>query len=168
MEDYSKLTKQDLFDRVVAHLRKQGEKAVSMQGSCRYRTASGLQCGIGGIIPDDMYDYTFENKPIGALMEYALKGFTGINLHFPNFNEDFWKWLALDRQFTTELQRLHDCKAVYEWEDALLRLAGRHQLIYTLPDTDVMISAIPGGIDALDGADSIIEADTPPQSEPST
>ena len=58
------MTRQDLFDTVVRHLRAQKQRAVAKQGRsmCAYRTPDGLKCAIGCLIPDELYDPLFEGK----------------------------------------------------------------------------------------------------------
>jgi len=56
------MTNQELFDRVVSHLRIQGTPATDEHGACMYRTEDGLRCAIGCLIPDDRYDPRWEGK----------------------------------------------------------------------------------------------------------
>lgn len=48
------LDRQKTFDTVVQHLRAQGQQAI-VDGSCCYRTADGLKCAVGALIPDEAY-----------------------------------------------------------------------------------------------------------------
>lgn len=56
------LTNQVIFDRVVAHLRKQGKTAWNEEKmQCQYRI-DGLSCAVGCLIPDDVYESTFKTR----------------------------------------------------------------------------------------------------------
>lgn len=60
-------TNQEIFDRVCAHLARQGVRAIT-NGRCEYRTASGLRCAIGGLLPDDGDYAPFEGTSIEGLI----------------------------------------------------------------------------------------------------
>lgn len=65
---FHRLTNQDAFDRMLSHLREQGQPAVSDSGSCRYRTSAGLKCAVGALIPDDSYRGYFEMEPLNKVL----------------------------------------------------------------------------------------------------
>lgn len=46
---------QEIFDKVVNHLRKQGHRSLSEDGRCLYRGSNGDKCAIGCIISDEDY-----------------------------------------------------------------------------------------------------------------
>ena len=52
---------QDVFDFIVGHLRTQGESAHD-EGRCVYRSAEGLTCAAGCLIPVEDYKPTFEDS----------------------------------------------------------------------------------------------------------
>lgn len=52
---------QEIFNKVVAHLLKQGRPARE-ENRCRYRTTDGLSCAVGCLIPDELYSPSFEGK----------------------------------------------------------------------------------------------------------
>ena len=72
------LTKQEIYDKVCAHLAQQKVRATeSLNGSffiqcnlrwrgCRYRTSNGLKCAIGCLIPDDLYSSDMEKTTLGG------------------------------------------------------------------------------------------------------
>lgn len=60
---------QDIFDRVVSHLAKQGRPAYHSQGGCLYRTPEGLSCAIGCLIPDSVYKFSMEGMSVLGLIE---------------------------------------------------------------------------------------------------
>jgi hypothetical protein len=57
-------TKQETFDTVVRHLKKQGKPAIQC-GSCRYRTVDGLMCAAGVLIPEGRYRANLEGCSLG-------------------------------------------------------------------------------------------------------
>lgn len=65
------MTQQEIFDTVLAHLRKQG-KASSAGGACMYRGPGGTACAVGCLIPDELYDSLIENVGSNQIMEGRL------------------------------------------------------------------------------------------------
>lgn len=91
-------TKQDVFDAVVRHLISQGRPAIDENGSCRYRTASGLSCAVGGIMSDEVYEPDLEHTAICSLINAG---------RIPKWRKkDFSAILA-------DLQRVHDNLSSY-------------------------------------------------------
>ena len=96
---------QQAFDISVKHLRKQGCRSRVKGGSitCRYRIPeNNLKCAVGALIPDELYQESFEGKGIVRVMET----FAEINKLFENVN-----FLLLE-----DLQNIHDNYAVTYWE----------------------------------------------------
>lgn len=56
---WADLTYQEAFDTMLAHIRKQGKPAMSMEGICLYRK-DGLKCAVGAVIPDSLYQADFD------------------------------------------------------------------------------------------------------------
>ncbi len=85
---------QKYFDDVVAHLLKQGKRAMlSKSKACAYRGADGTTCAAGCKIPDEHYRVGMEGNPIRVVVEdmYPL-----VKPFFP------------DLDLATDLQRVHD------------------------------------------------------------
>ena len=61
------MTRQEIFDKVVAHFAVQREAAAE-DGVCMYRTPDGRKCAIGALIPDEVYSQRLEDKSVGALL----------------------------------------------------------------------------------------------------
>ncbi len=60
---------QEIFNLVARHLFQQGKRSLDRTGqSCRYRSAGGLKCAVGILIPDVMYRHSMENLRIHALL----------------------------------------------------------------------------------------------------
>ncbi|MFN9029662.1 MAG: hypothetical protein ACK54C_01980 [Betaproteobacteria bacterium] len=127
--------RQDVFDTVLNHLRKQGP-ATDDRGECVYRTAEGKRCAVGVLIPDDMYDPDIEGGSCGLVAHtftyppctgrsHALKA--TMDRVYPTLTEDDW-W------FLKALQVAHDDSAdngMERFEGAMADVAEKHGLIYT-------------------------------------
>lgn len=130
--DYSKLppvlrgmTKQDVFDIMVKHLREQGEQAQDTRlGGCAYATSDGLACAVGALIPDGYYDPAFE----GEFADDIVRGFGGSD-ELAEFAEDAQSTIHDDYGVLPG-----ESRAFREFlEEAALTLADRHELVYTPP-----------------------------------
>ena len=78
-------TDQEIFNKVAAHLIKQGRQAKA-NFSCLYRAPDGCKCAIGVLIPDDKYDPRMEEHGIREL----IIGFSQENSKYE------WDHLAFD------------------------------------------------------------------------
>lgn len=59
---------QEIFDYVVAHLAKQGERAYNKKtGACAYRTPDGKKCSVGCLLTDDLYAQVIEGNAVDEL-----------------------------------------------------------------------------------------------------
>ena len=58
---------QQAFDTVARHLLTQGCKSIGPHG-CAYRGEGGKKCAIGALIPDDLYNRSFEGNRIFPLV----------------------------------------------------------------------------------------------------
>jgi hypothetical protein len=60
----------DIFNYVVDHLRKQGDKSLHPDGGiCAYRGRNENMCAVGCLIADDEYDPSLEGRGIVLLVE---------------------------------------------------------------------------------------------------
>ena len=118
------MNKQEIFDTVVNHLRKQGEKSQDEDsGTCMYRLPKDgkmLKCAVGCLIDDDEYDPSMENRTILSIFEPHS------GLRIPKLRK-----LEDHVSFLQGLQSIHDIHPVYEWENYFRGLAARHTLVYT-------------------------------------
>ena len=114
-------TKQETFDTVVAHLRKQGCKAEDDHGNCMYRGKNGTKCGAGCLIPDDEYYPELEGS--GMFDRSGKISACGRIL----------QRLGNDIQLVNRLQGIHDGFTVGTWEERLGFAAEDHGLQYTPP-----------------------------------
>lgn len=119
-------TKQEIFDRVVAHLRQQGRPA--REGSwCRYLTADGLKCAVGALIPDGHPAQTdLDGDPTPQILAERYP-----NLFEPHLVEG-GPWGLL-----RQLQKAHDEATGANWlavvEQQLVDVASQFGLHYTPP-----------------------------------
>lgn len=107
-------TKQETFDTVVAHLRKQGAKA-EKDGFCKYRTPEGLKCAAGCLIPDSDYKEEFEGLNVGPNGQL-----TEIGVLIKNLGHDI--------DLVRRLQYIHDNIPMKYWEEEFESLAKKHGL----------------------------------------
>lgn len=108
------MNKQEVFDKVAAHLLQQKEKSMTM-GRCMYRSANGLKCAIGCLIPDDLYESSIENTPVYELPYFIIK-------HIGCEWEDL--------SFLSVLQKIHDCVEPEKWREELIKLAEEKDLVW--------------------------------------
>ena len=110
------LSDQELFDKVVNHLRAQGCKALE-NNQCKYRTSSGLKCAADCLIPDDMYKPSME----------------GINIIRVVENNPNLKYVISNPRLIIRLQYIHDWIEVMNWEESFKGVAIEFGLVYTPP-----------------------------------
>lgn len=111
-------TLQETFDKVAKHLLTQGQKAmVGVQ--CCYR-AGELQCAVGCLIPDELYDPVMEEMPVvyNSVLKPVL-----IQLGYLPERDD-----STELSLLMSLQNVHDSVTVDCWRDALERVARDFQL----------------------------------------
>lgn len=122
------LDRQETFDRVLDHLRKQGEPAVNNMGFCRYRTEDGRKCAIGALIPDELYQAGIENHTAEAPI--VIDKIPGAAV---------WE----DGAYLKALQKIHD-EAERDGgseeflsfvEEYARRFADEHELEYDAPES---------------------------------
>lgn len=116
------MTNQEVFEKVVRHLRAQGEKSL-MPGcsvACAYRGENGRKCAVGCLIADEHYapDLEWQNTLTGRVKN-ALKA-SGVEM---------------DSYDLLTLQEIHDHRPVDEWEARLADFAEAHG--YTMPSKEV-------------------------------
>ncbi len=83
-------TKQQTFNKVVRHLRRQGVRS-SAAGVCFYRGPNDTKCAVGCLIPDELYQYRME----------------GCSVRDPSM-ETFLRLLGHDVGLCVQLQLAHD------------------------------------------------------------
>ncbi len=105
------MTNQEAFDKMVAHLRKQGKPA-KQDGSCRYRTDDGLMCAVGCLLTDAEYKRSMEGKGVERMQR------------------TYGVLQDLDPSFLAEMQDTHDGWETTVWEARFADTAAHHGLVY--------------------------------------
>lgn len=103
--------RQEIFDKVCAHLLTQMKRSVDCRGLCVFRNSEGLKCAVGGIIPDEIYDSAFEHEDL-------ITELIGERHLFSK------KYIGLLRK----LQEIHDLDEPENWERELEIYANIHRL----------------------------------------
>lgn len=109
IKNLDNFTLQQIFDKVVGHLLAQKAVATEVRESiefCRYRTAEGLECAVGCLIPADLYKPEMEEQSVEDLAE---KNF----IPMPAEHRKLW--------LLNELQWAHDSAKGYKSEKELLK-----------------------------------------------
>jgi len=123
------MTNQEIFDRVLQHLRTQGRPSKTIgpdnRKICAYRGEGGTRCAIGCLLPDEKYHSGMENTDVLALLD-----------RWPELGE----YLGTNHPFLRMLQLAHDCED--SWDDTgfskdgeqrMLHIAEDHGLAWWLP-----------------------------------
>lgn len=122
------MNRQEVFDTMLAHLRKQGRVAVIDGVGCAYRTPEGLKCAVGALIPDNLYNPNIENK---SVMSYEVRQCLPFSI------------TESDRSFLSDVQlNMHDrLEGRPDFhtalEDAAAHIALQHGLTYAHPETSL-------------------------------
>ncbi len=120
------MTNQEIFNKVLAHLRTQGRASTSNTNmSCLYRGPDGDKCAVGCLIPDDKYDPAME----GRRAEDVLGEWPDA-LGFPAtyYTLELLRYLqcAHDQYMPTR----HDPADLSRWENMMATTALQHRLDY--------------------------------------
>jgi hypothetical protein len=119
------MTRQEIFNKVRAHLLKQNAKAMGPTGGCEYRTADGLKCAVGVLISDEKYHPGMGKCWVAGLWsERDAKRYGFKPLSMPS---------ARTSELLESLQYVHDNEEPAQWPAALARVA----VDYGLADTEV-------------------------------
>lgn len=98
------MNRQEIFDKVLDHLRTQGKPAVeSIKGICQYLTNDGRKCAIGCLIPEGSTAFNTKGN-VNVLLERnpELKELWGVNSDN-------------DVEFLLTMQGVHDNQS--NWND---------------------------------------------------
>lgn len=133
------MTGQEIFDSVLAHLRKQGEAAVNGTGECMYRGLGGTACAVGCLIPDELYDPRIED----VSAEQIMNGFVpyGRENQAPELLPIMARITNLlgaeNATLLSRLQGAHDVHladyGLLAWEAAMAGIAADFALRYAAP-----------------------------------
>ncbi len=109
---------QEAFDAAVKHLRKQGERSQARYSTdCLYRGPGGLKCAVGALIPDELYEKSYEGRAVKILVYTA----GNIGKLFRN----------VDINVLITLQNVHDSIPAEKWEHHFACIAEKYGLTLT-------------------------------------
>jgi len=120
---------QEVFDRVVTHLRAQNAKSISFNFdkkdmTCRYRGDNGTSCAVGCLIPDEDYDPIFEGINVCGFTDPTNNIFSLFKEN--NKEELLFKMKNMFKNHVKllgELQYVHDQIPTKDWEVNFQRCA---------------------------------------------
>ena len=133
MTTYTQLTPQQVFDRALFGLRKQGRLSMAPSGGCAYRGSDGNKCGIGFCIDDDALATRMDhadgggNTSIGNLLGH--EELPELDLILGNVSIDL-----LDNIQVAHDTDLFCFNELDKWEDSMRLLAEEYALYYTPPE----------------------------------
>jgi hypothetical protein len=112
------MNNQEIFGKIVNHLRKQNQKCMDDEGQCLYRNNKGLKCAAGILIDDDEYVPDMELKLFKDLIgKFKLKyNYIGEQISLINY-----------------LQMIHDETSIDRWERGFKNCAAQYKLKYAPP-----------------------------------
>jgi hypothetical protein len=121
--------KQQLFDKMAAHLLQQGSRALTIDCNgaqkCVYRGDGGKMCAVGCLISDEAYTQSFEGTGVfgNPNLRNAIEESQGFSTKFWSYEED----LDLNKMLS-EVQRIHDSILPAGWKAELRRTAEKFDL----------------------------------------
>jgi len=115
LEALENTNEQEVFDKIVTHLREQGEPSIDSSNECVYRGETDgkvTMCAAGCLFLDGEYKAEYERKDWNTLIyDYNLN---------PKFSS-----------LIDDMQDIHDRSSVSKWEERFKELATDRVLIYT-------------------------------------
>lgn len=119
------MTAQEVFDKVVNHLRQQGRKSVNSVGECRYRGNKNaecpMQCAAGCLIEDNEYNDRMEGKCFKGLLDWEFTPQSLVDRLLPH------------DMLITQLQYVHDDELIEHWENNFKIIASYYNIEYKEP-----------------------------------
>lgn len=140
------MNKQEVFNKVVSELRKQGRAARNYDGDCKYRTKPELEpelrCALGVLVKDEFYDKRMEGDSLSGIGSETQKELLHRFKTRSNPGEFGKKVLILeileksgievetteDIEFLGDLQLTHDTVLPEHWECGWKRIAVKWNL----------------------------------------
>lgn len=102
---------QEIFNAVWERAKDKRRAVSEPNGPCRYRTAEGLKCFAGVLIPDDKYDPSMEGRG-SYTVSFLVDAYPSIE----------------EQRLIGRLQSVHDYYRIDEWEDRLRDIAAHFEL----------------------------------------
>jgi len=123
------LTNQEIFDKAVGGLLKQGKAARKENekgvNRCVYRTDDGLKCAVGQIIPDNLYQSGMEDLSVDVLFQIFSDEMSAIGLD-----------MATQGHLLNDLQCVHDTSGPVYWAENFRQVAKDFNLNSGVCDAD--------------------------------
>jgi hypothetical protein len=122
---FSQAQSQETFNRVVQHLRDQGEKSFNDKYKCAYRGTQGRSCAVGCLISDSQYRSGLEGQAASStpVARILIESGHDVGLCY-------------------SLQTVHDLKDVTQWEEGFRKVATLFDLVYEKPLKQEIISDV--------------------------
>jgi hypothetical protein len=114
---------QPLFERVWNHLLTQQERASTNEQSCAYRGYEGRKCGVGCLIPNELYRPEME----GLSVTHLLAEYPDLSLLIRGGGHPGVDYYA-QTELLIQFQRIHDVYASRAWESQLRLTAETYGL----------------------------------------
>lgn len=118
------MTPQEVFDKVVIGLRKQGSPSIGKHGGCKYRSENGKRCGVGMVIEDGEYSPKMEGHVL----------FDFIKMDYDFVPSSLKERLGPHVSLLTALMHVHDYTAVELWEAGFKGIAKEFKLDYVVKE----------------------------------
>ena len=119
------MTDQEIFTKVARHLLAQGKRSERFFGGdgrgetgCAYRSADGLMCAVGCLIPDALYEPAIEGCTVAGDVVQSVLREAGIRAGYGERTDSL----------LYELQNIHDYEEPDRWKHCLELLAKEFKL----------------------------------------
>lgn len=129
------LTNQEAFNIMVRHLRRQQHKCFGDDGECAYRGNDGDMCAVGVIIPNKMYDKSFEGSRILDILTHDFCDddddymYYKLSIKAKIKIKQLKKFLSdVDTNMLIDIQLIHDCERVSSWDRYFEKVAVKYGL----------------------------------------
>ena len=132
------MTGQEIFDSVLAHLRKQGDASLNASGKCAYRGEGGTACAVGCLIPDELYDPRIESWRVESILGLRTGGVDAgeVEAYREVLSRVAGHLGQENKTLLGTLQHAHDNQLAKSglpaWEREMKRIAGNYGLVYML------------------------------------
>ena len=117
------MTDQEIFTKVATHLLTQGKRSERFfdddgEPGCAYRSAAGLMCAVGCLIPDELYEPAIEGCTVAGDVVQSVLREAGIRAGYGERTDSL----------LYELQNIHDYEEPYKWKLCLETMAKTFKL----------------------------------------
>lgn len=118
------ITKQQIFDKVAAHLLQQNAQSVS-GAQCMYRSPNGLMCAVGCLIDNEHYNPEFESLACTAMP--VIDALRKSNIISDKDFKDRIEPKSTINMLRT-IQNMHDSNDPIHWPNRLEAIALHYEL----------------------------------------